>query len=371
LHDDFFEDNVNSVGLFAGRTGLALFCYHYARFSGRHEFIYKANSIINSILFDLERNPIVSDFASGLAGIGWGMSHLIDHKFIGGIKQNILENFNLTLHSYLKHFIESGTFDFLSGALGIGLFYIKSEYNQKELYLNGLINFIENNNPLSQGPSIFKFRSEEGDLGLAHGLSSILAFLAKLYKENIQCNRIKILINNYAEFILRFKLEKPNSINVFPNYISNSTPIFNNRLAWCYGDLGIGFAFLRAAYAINDISLFNKSIEILTGTLGRRNLADTLVFDACLCHGSAGNAHMYARIYYYTRNPKFKDAALFWYEDILNKATHKSAAGFNYYLLNDWRQYYSFLEGISGIGLVLISGLSDNSPDWDECLLLS
>ena len=32
---------------------------------------------------------------------------------------------------------------------------------------------------------------------------------------------------------------------------------------------------------------------------------------------------------------------------------------------------FGFLEGIAGIGLSLISAISDTDPSWDECLLLS
>ena len=36
-----------------------------------------------------------------------------------------------------------------------------------------------------------------------------------------------------------------------------------------------------------------------------------------------------------------------------------------------WTNQYDMLEGIPGIGLAMLSYISETEPTWDECLLLS
>lgn len=69
-----------------------------------------------------------------------------------------------------------------------------------------------------------------------------------------------------------------------------------------------------------------------------------------------------------------KEAAEYWIEKTLEMARFEDgAAGYKTWHGNDngFEKEYGLLEGISGIGLVLLSYISDTEPVWDECLLLS
>ena len=97
--------------------------------------------------------------------------------------------------------------------------------------------------------------------------------------------------------------------------------------------------------------------------------------DAGICHGTAGVAHIFQRIFQDTGLPVFKDTANYWYEQTLEQANiPEGLAGYLPYFINEpvhLAQARGFLVGISGIGLSLLHAVSDNRPDWDECLLLS
>jgi len=100
---------------------------------------------------------------------------------------------------------------------------------------------------------------------------------------------------------------------------------------------------------------------------------NAFIFDDCLCHGSMGTAQMYHRVYSLTDIDLFKETASYWYKKgIESKYRQNCAAGIGSYF--DQRKYISnssFLSGIAGVGLSLISAISDVNPLWDECLLLS
>jgi hypothetical protein len=77
-------------------------------------------------------------------------------------------------------------------------------------------------------------------------------------------------------------------------------------------------------------------------------------------------------MYLYTQMNEFKQSAYYWFNETLKLANHKNGlAGYKSHQNDDWVDEMNFLHGIAGIGLALISAISDIEPAWDECLLLS
>mgnify|MGYP000993101183 CR=1 FL=1 len=100
---------------------------------------------------------------------------------------------------------------------------------------------------------------------------------------------------------------------------------------------------------------------------------ETIVFDAGICHGSAGVAHIFNKMAHYTNNVIFKEAADYWIKKTLEFAHHKDGiGGYKSYTHTDekWKKEVGFLEGSIGIGLVLSSYITGNF-DWDYCLMLN
>ena len=107
----------------------------------------------------------------------------------------------------------------------------------------------------------------------------------------------------------------------------------------------------------------------------RKSLSDNMVNDAALCHGTAGIAHIFNRFYHITNIPDFKEAAIYWYNQTIQMSKFEDGlAGYKTCISNDSKKLENctgFLEGIAGIGLALISSVSDIEPSWDEFLLIS
>ena len=98
------------------------------------------------------------------------------------------------------------------------------------------------------------------------------------------------------------------------------------------------------------------------------------VVDAGLCHGAAGVAHLFHRLFQATGDPTLERAAVAWYDRTL--ALRRSGAGIGGFLAWDpdatgamgWRPTSGFLSGAAGVGLALLAGLTPVEPEWDRAL---
>ena len=84
-----------------------------------------------------------------------------------------------------------------------------------------------------------------------------------------------------------------------------------------------------------------------------------MVLDADICHGTAGIAQFFRRMYFNTGNNQFLSANQFWIDETLKMAKwgKEGAAGFKAWTEEpvEWVNEYTFLKGVAGIGLALYS----------------
>ena len=143
------------------------------------------------------------------------------------------------------------------------------------------------------------------------------------------------------------------------------------REAWCYGGLGLAVALLRAADVLGDAPWEENVLEFarLEAT---RPAEGSGVVDVCLCHGAAGNAHLYNRLYQASREEVFLGAAHRWMDRVLveyNLSEH--SGGFRFWggEPGRWRSDDSFLSGSAGVALALVAAAGGQTPEWDRLLL--
>lgn len=92
----FDSYNINDVGLFQGKMGIALFFYHYSRFCQNDLYKKYADKLLDDILCELNVGTGIS-FYYGLSGIAWGICHLYINNFITCDVGNVLEDINLEI----------------------------------------------------------------------------------------------------------------------------------------------------------------------------------------------------------------------------------------------------------------------------------
>jgi hypothetical protein len=101
------------------------------------------------------------------------------------------------------------------------------------------------------------------------------------------------------------------------------------------------------------------------------------VMDATFCHGAAGLGHIFNRLYQFTGQGDYRDAARSWFKWALDfRCQGRGIAGFAAFRVDHpgrhhWEANAGVLEGVSGIGLALLAAAVDVEPQWDRAFLIS
>lgn len=374
--------NDKFVGIHAGSAGLPLFLYYYDRYLGNNQNKSLAFNMLISLVEKINTNIVPYNLSSGIGGLAWTIEHLAQNDFFEKENTEFLDDLDHYLYSKMIFDIKNGSYDFLHGALGVGLYFLNRRSKPKAIdYLVELVNHLESISIRTDNNTMVKWSyMKDGrkciNISLSHGISSIIIFLSKLYKCGIDQIRINELITSAINYILQQQIDVKKFMTYFPSYsIETQEDITPSRLGWCYGDLGVAYAIFYSASAINRNDLKDKALEILLYTSRRKGLKENSVQDGGLCHGSSGIALMFNRVFQETNIIEFKEASKYWYNITIDMASFNDGmAGYkaNYsQRLGGWVGEIDFLNGVSGIGLSLISAVSNIEPKWDECLLLS
>jgi hypothetical protein len=86
---------VKQYGLLQGKLGIAIFFYHYARYTGDKRYNTFPDEYIGFIFDKLGVNTS-KWFADGLSGIGWGIDYMIKEGFLDA-DDNVLEEIDLAV----------------------------------------------------------------------------------------------------------------------------------------------------------------------------------------------------------------------------------------------------------------------------------
>ncbi len=375
-----------NIALLSGDTGIALLYYYYWLYSNDDKYLEKGNTIVmNNFQFIHKTDPALHSLCNGTSGFFWAVNHLIENGFIEGDRELFSGN-DPFLFSVMEKDLKKGQYDFLHNALGIGLYFLCQNTPESVKYIEWFVSELEkiaepDRNSLKWRSNYYineKESKEVYNLSLSHGIASIIAFLDRVHRKGIAKNKSLELLGKAINFLLDHKYERPNTNgSYFPSvvFVHEHNHESGSRLAWCYGDLGIGIILWQASQTMQSSDLERVALEILLQTTIRKDPVKEHVIDAGICHGAAGIAHIYNRMYHYTGMDEFRKAAIFWIEETVRKAYFTDGiAGYKAWHTEKhggWISSIGLLEGVSGIGLVLLSAISDIEPKWDECLLLS
>lgn len=375
---DFKYKSNDSISLFSNNSGISLFYYKFAEIFDDEKAINKVSELIDCSLNLLNNNIYNVSYSDGLAGFLWTLEYFFLEKLIDEETLDSFSIFDDYIEEKIKVSIEKTEFDFLYGAIGIGVFLLKKNErtSQNQIHLKIIIDGLYERLKFIKDKAIWQLDDKQAyfdcSLNLSHGLANVLIFLCKYYKQ-YPMNEIKVFIEKIVNYYISVQNKNVEEIGSFFPDIINGNKIFKQRLSWCKGDLGIGFALFNASVILENELLKKLAIEIFDFNSLKSNIEECGVVDSCLCHGSAGIALIYHRLFIETKNNLYRKTRDFWVEKIFEQAVFNDGlAGFKTYhpkygFCND----FSFLNGITGVGLVFLSIFSEISPDWDECLLLS
>ena len=372
------------ASLGSGAAGIALFfSYLHLACPGRgHDEV--ARRYLDRAFDITASSPTTFALFGGFVGVAWAAA-LCEPLIAPTAELTDLDEIDDALLTIVKG---SGIphFDLISGLAGVSIYAVErlprttalqtvtallDDFDRRTVLERGGVTW---HTPASLLPEHQRSLSPEGhrDLGVAHGVAGTLGVLSLIHDCDMLRAKAHRLFDAGSKWLMQQRLpDNPNG--VFP-YSVDSVGKSNggSRLAWCYGDLGIACILCSSAQTVPEANLGATAIELALRA-AKRPFGASGVVDACLCHGAAGNSHLFHRLFRATGLEQLRDASLAWFHHVLLlRAAGVGVGGFSY-IEKTGKPTASagLLEGAAGIGLALLAVVTSNAPDWDRMFLVS
>ncbi len=325
----------------------------------------------------------------GLAGVGFSVSHLAGGDDAAAVCQVIDE-------ALLQHLdIRSagtpgspwtGDYDLVGGLVGIGISALERlEAPDARRVATRVLEHLENTareegggvtwfTPPALLPEWQRALCPDGhyNLGLAHGVPGVIGLMAGFVTAELEVPRARALLDGAVRWLRALVPARP--APRFPAWWGPGIDEAPARLAWCYGDAGVAITLLAAARALEDAGLEEEAIA-MGHEMAARPIGECGVVDMAICHGAAGVAHIFNRMYQATGDAVLGDAARTWIDRMLAmRRPGEAIGGFPALRSRDgadsWEAEAGIISGASGVALVLLAAATEIEPAWDRSLLV-
>ena len=388
--DNFIQQD-GIPGLLSGYTGCALFYAYYYHLTGKKKYLKQVHTVMLKSIQALSEQEMMLSHCSGISGIAWSIQHLINAGFAEGDGiQDIFEEADEILGNFMDEDLCDNNYDFLHQGLGTAIYFLERLPHPTAVkYLSAVVQQLEKS-AVTDAQGIrwkdrFSLTSREEqvrgqscfNLGLAHGMPAIITILGMIHEKGIEVETTRRLIEGSLQWLLAIQNPPAEGLtSIYPPLVGEANEAINgaqSRLGWCYGDLSIAATLWNTGIRIGQPVYQQAAYTIFEHSIHQRTPKNGSVHDACLCHGSAGIAHIYRRMALDSQDALLLQGADKWLQATLEMNTWEDGlAGYKFYTHPDYHNIYNMLEGITGVGLALIAAVdTQTAPAWDRCLLLS
>jgi hypothetical protein len=374
-----------------GTAGLGIFCYYHWLADQDPKLAHAARSFLAGALDALSLQQMPADFFRGFAGIVWACEHTKDLLWSYGETEESCAEIDVALGHWCR--IRSTSVELLDGCAGVCAYATERSESESAIELRQIVaqRIIDESDVVPQGtawriaPRIAGhyqlagygdsstlrklFDSGVYKVSVAHGAAGIVGGLSHLLKGD---SRLRPVVESAVRWILSTR-----SIGQIPQQFPEMVGADLQQLTtgWCNGDLGIGVVLFNIAQLLEDAGLERDALDILT-TESCKSIDQIEEFNRRnynLCHGSAGRAHVFNRLYQQTGNSQFLQSATYWIEHILS--LRLDGTGIGGYVVDEPNNGgvkipSGLLMGAAGLGLVLLAATTNVEPLWDRALLI-
>ena len=313
----------------------------------------------------LATEPLTSSLYSGFTGIAWA-AETVD-RLLGAEGEDRNGDIDEALTSLLRRYPDQAPYDLVHGLTGLGVYALARW--PRPAAAQCLLGVVEQlarrarhdrdgvywwTPPTWKGPQRERYQPGGVDLGVAHGMAGVIPFLARVHRVGLAQQTVRPLLDGAVRWLLAHMVDTVSGPTV-PCFVADDIEPGPARSAWCYGDPGVAVALLLAARDVGEPAWEAVATALAMGAANRPPDQSGVV-DAGLCHGSAGLAHLFNRMYQMTSEPVLADAARFWVERTLEEPACKGPG---------------LLEGAAGVALALEAASTTAEPVWDQILLVS
>ncbi|MEO6167694.1 MAG: lanthionine synthetase C family protein [Chitinophagales bacterium] len=384
----FLHKEEKDFSLLGGKAGITLLFAYLLKAFPDETNNEQVSQLLDELSDDLAQEELSHSMSGGFAGIAFIFQHLRNLGIISKEDDVNLAEFDEFISKGAAIDYNFGNWDPLHGLIGLGIYFLeRNKETGDKHYLEKIIDqlsklkkpFESNKVWVTQG--VAPYSADNYNFGMAHGMPGVLSFLARVYGRGIKQNEIKEMMESCIPFILNHECNDesvsrfPSSIDVVKKEKKEDERLYS-RLAWCYGDLCVANALIHSGKALQNDMWLKKGIEVALCTT-HRTFEESGCVDPGFCHGAVGIVHQYNRLYQITGNELFKNACFTWLA-IMQQHYYKKGEGAAGYLFKKYKEEsdkdnfepdYGLLSGLTGIGLVYLSLLSDLKPDWDIVFL--
>ncbi|RYU82783.1 lanthionine synthetase C family protein [Hymenobacter persicinus] len=373
--------------LIQGNAGIGLFFAYLYQYRPREEYLEACATQLEQAIEAVSTSDQTPFLATGFLGLGWVVAHLIRQGVLDEEAEEVLDAIRPAIVTAATTGPISTTYDLLYGFLGASVFFSEhadADYGAPQRAI--LAQLRRQALPVAAGTA-WTNSSDPTDrsfnLGLAHGIPSVVVVLLQLRKQGYDPAQCELLIRGAIRFVLA--QEKATGHSLFATSVEGAKPLATSRLAWCHGDLGVALMLLLAGTELQDPDLRHKGLEVARHAAGRP-LASSGVsvtegpggVDVGFCHGTAGIALLFLRLHQLTGDELLGQTARYWLELTLTNLTprlQELSAAFWIKEFDgespDLEQRYGVLEGIAGVGLTLLAFANPEKADWTRLFLLA
>ena len=362
-----------------GDAGVALFFAYLAQYTGDARHVDEAETRLGLAIDDAgNRDPWLF---SGVTGIAWTSEHLF-----GSVLAPNEGDINADTDGFVDALLDNPQawhrrYELMYGLCGVGVYLLERPPGVARTGLLGkLVTALEASATRAPDGAVRwfsdydpRFTGGTYNLGLAHGATGVIAFLARLATvldagDPLHA-RVTTLLRQTVTGFMPYRLPT-HAAAVFPSFAAHAHD--PSRLGWCFGDLAAAVALLAAGQALAEPAWVADATAIAIRA-STRSPHSAGVVDIGLCHGAMGLAHMFRRFHAHVAEPIVAAAAERWLAHAFAlRASDRGVAGIQSYLPVErvWVDDAALLGGAAGVGLALLTHAGVIAPAWDRLFLL-
>ncbi len=393
------EFDATQFDLAGGAAGIALALSYLSDALDDPSLLTGAQRLWPFVLERLEDSVVTPGLFQGFCGPAWVAAQLGER--LGYDTSGAHDDVESVLVTHLSSGRIDRNYDLISGLVGIGAYALErfpagESGRVLDLVVERLLDQAEQvpdgvtwSTPAELLSDWQRSQAPHGywNLGMAHGIPGILAFLARAKRLGGLPPHGQQILEEGVRWLLRCK----NGSSSRTRYASwlpirgDSDPKDRpaSRTAWCYGDLGVAAALSVAAACLEREDWMAEARSLASNSASVQ-FEQSRVVDHGLCHGAAGVAHLFGRLGSIIDDPALRTASRAWLERTMDMRL--DGVGIDGYAA--WRAKNpgaadprdlefemarddGFLMGASGVALALAAGFSNVEPSWDRALLVS
>ncbi|WDF56034.1 lanthionine synthetase LanC family protein [Mucilaginibacter sp. KACC 22063] len=370
LHEiaSYLEDHITALplspGVTNGKCGAALFFYNYATWVNEDpKYINLCESILLGAIKDLYAHKINGAlYYNDIAELGMFITHLQNEGFLDHSFDEVLRQIDLKAINGANKLCAEQNFDRFTGFLTLAYYFLQrnsSAYTEVREAIQHIIDTLLSSAQHTGSGSTYwvskLFNKSNIYLGWSHGVASVILLLTEIVDSNsdYRITEIKDCINAACQYLIDHKNEKSDSC--FPDIVGEEKA--NSPLNLCYGDLGIGYALLKAGKSLNNELLYEQGLNSLRHSALRRSLSTCNIHDASVIYGTSGLITLFSNLYQEYQLEDFAIAADYWYSvmQVQLQQPGKPAGYSGYYNQGNPHVNFTLYEGLSGLGLSLMA----------------